>query len=91
MFVPVPAEPRRLGKARSGEGDRSWSAAPDAGALATGVVQKAGILAELSYSSPVGLVAHFDWDVFAAPVQGYSCGRRSSPDPPKPQPMVTTL
>lgn len=36
LFVPVPANPRHLGKYRKGDGDRSWSAGPGPTVLATG-------------------------------------------------------
>ncbi|MCF3141650.1 hypothetical protein [Streptomyces platensis] len=51
MAIPVPAPDsdawRVLGRARSGEGNRPWSAAAGAGALATGVAQTAWMLSRL--------------------------------------------
>jgi alkylated DNA nucleotide flippase Atl1 len=65
LFVPVPDEPLQLGKARSGERDRSWSAAAGAGAMATGIVQVAWILSELRRRCPLA-TAYLDWDELAA-------------------------
>lgn len=45
LFVPVPIEPLKLGAARLGEGARPWSAGAGTGALATGLVQMAWVLA----------------------------------------------
>src|SRR4051794_5118017 len=39
LYVPVPADPQRLGKARVGEGNRAWSAGAGTGALATRLVE----------------------------------------------------
>jgi hypothetical protein len=47
LFVPVPRDANQLGKARRGDGNRSWSAGPGTGALATGLVQTAWILRKL--------------------------------------------
>lgn len=56
MAVPVPApnsdEWHSLGRARTGEGNRSWSAAAGAGALATGVAQTAWMLSRLHTLAP---------------------------------------
>jgi hypothetical protein len=69
LFVPVPLDHRRLGKARAGERDRAWSASAGAGALATGLVQAAWVLAELG--ARVGDVkVTVDWDSFTARPQG---------------------
>ncbi len=56
MAVPVPG-PRSdewhwLGRARTGEGNRPWSAGAGAGALATGVAQTAWILSRLHTLAP---------------------------------------
>src|SRR5205823_2592653 len=52
LYLPVPAEPLLLGRARVGEANRSWSAGAGAGALATGAVQVAWILAALHERTP---------------------------------------
>lgn len=63
LFVPVPGEPLRLGMARHGERNRSWSAGAGAGVLATGIVQVAWILSELRSRGP-NASPHLDWDQF---------------------------
>jgi uracil-DNA glycosylase len=63
LFVPVPSQATRLGAARSGEANRSWSAGAGAGALTTGIVQVTWILHELRVrvgSRP----AFLDWYAF---------------------------
>ena len=57
VAVPVPAADRtdgwrELGRARSGEGNRPWSAGAGAGVLATGVAQAAWLLARLREALP---------------------------------------
>jgi hypothetical protein len=69
LFVGVPAQPMRLGTARSGEGNRSWSAGAGAAALATGLVEVAWILSELRHRCP-GSEAHLDWSRFRAAGSG---------------------
>ncbi len=64
LFVPVPDAPLRLGKRRDGERDRSWSAAPGAGVMATGLVQTAWILEQLR-AQTTDLTAYVDWAAFA--------------------------
>lgn len=63
VFVPVPEEPVRLGMARAGEGNRSWSAGAGTGALATGLVQMAWILKQLRARAPDAEV-FLDWGSF---------------------------
>jgi hypothetical protein len=65
LFVPVPEQPLRLGMARPGEGNRSWSAGAGAGAMATGIVEVAWILSELRRRCPAS-DAYLDWAEFAA-------------------------
>lgn len=62
LYIPVPEQPLRLGMARTGEGNRSWSAG--AGALATGLTQVAWILDELLTGAP-STNAYLNWDEFA--------------------------
>ncbi len=64
LFVPVPEEALRLGAARVGEGNRSWSAGAGTGALATGIVQAAWILERLRNRVP-DVELHFAWNAFA--------------------------
>lgn len=57
MSVPVPAADRAdgwaaLGRARTGEGNRAWSAGAGAGALATGLAQAGWLLARLAATVP---------------------------------------
>lgn len=57
MSVPVPATDRAdgweaLGRARTGEGNRPWSAGAGAGVLATGLAQAAWLLARLADTVP---------------------------------------
>jgi hypothetical protein len=65
LFVPVPEDPFRLGAARPGEGTRPWSAGAGTGALATGLVQAAWVLAELRKRRPDDK-AYFNWADFMA-------------------------
>lgn len=69
LFVPVPHDHQRLGKARDGERDRAWSAAAGVGALATGLVEEAWVLAEVA--ARVGEIqVTLDWSCFAANPRG---------------------
>ncbi|KQV19270.1 MULTISPECIES: hypothetical protein [unclassified Kitasatospora] len=56
MAVPVPTPDREswryLGKARTGEGNRPWSAGAGAGSLATGLAQGAWMLSRLHSLAP---------------------------------------
>ncbi|MEY9992436.1 hypothetical protein ABIE67_004468 [Streptomyces sp. V4I8] len=52
MSVPVPEDWNLLGKGRTGEGNRAWSASAGAGALGTGLVQGAWMLSELGRAVP---------------------------------------
>jgi hypothetical protein len=64
LFVPVPTQALRLGKARRGDGNRAWSAGAGPSALATGLVEVAWILAQLRRRCPT-TKAHLDWSGFA--------------------------
>ena len=48
LWLPMPVEAHRLGKARPGEGSRPWSAGAGSGALTTGVQQMAWVLSALA-------------------------------------------
>jgi hypothetical protein len=63
LYVPVPEQPLRLGTARIGEGNRSWSAGAGAGAMATGAVQVAWILDQLRRRAP-NAKPFLDWNPF---------------------------
>lgn len=69
LFVPVPDEEMALGRARVGEGNRSWSAGAGTGALATGLVQYAWVLRALRQSRPTDDL-FFDWPSFVAARRG---------------------
>ena len=64
LFVPVPPKALDLGKARKGEGSRSFSAGAGTGALVTGLVQTAWILRALRERCP-GDAAFLSWTEFA--------------------------
>lgn len=61
--MPVPEDSLRLGMARTGEGNRSWSAGAGTGALATGLVQMAWILEQLHERAPAAEV-FLNWESF---------------------------
>lgn len=63
LYLPVPDKPLLLGRARQGEANRSWSAGAGAGALATGAVEVAWILAALRERLPASGPT-LDWDAF---------------------------
>jgi hypothetical protein len=69
LFVPVPAAALALGAARIGEGNRAWSAGAGTGALATGLVQAAWVLAAIKTRCPDGRL-HLTWPAFAAEQRG---------------------
>jgi uracil-DNA glycosylase len=69
LFVPLPEQPLRLGMARPGERNRSWSAGAGAGAMATGIVEVAWILNELRQRCPTA-TPYLDWAEFAAAGRG---------------------
>jgi hypothetical protein len=65
LFVPVPAVDTALGAARSGEGNRAWSAGAGTGALATGLVQAAWVLRAIRARCPTHEL-HLTWPEFCA-------------------------
>jgi hypothetical protein len=69
LYLPVPDEPLWLGRARQGEANRSWSAGAGAGALATGAVQVAWILAELRRQAQ-DTESWLDWEAFTQSGRG---------------------
>jgi hypothetical protein len=64
LFVPLPEAERDLGKSRSGEGSRAWSAGAGCGALATGLVQAAWTLREIRKRCPAQTGAYLEWPAF---------------------------
>lgn len=69
LSVPVHSRDIALGSARTGEGNRAWSAGAGSGALTTGLVQVAWILAAIRARRPDEQL-HLDWQAFAAHGQG---------------------
>lgn len=63
-WAPVPTTQTDLGKARPGEGARSWSAGAGAQVLATGLVQISWILEHVAAEAP-SMRAYLDWHEFA--------------------------
>ena len=64
--MPARDEPRQLTAARTGEGNRSWSAGAGCGALATGLVEVLWLLRRIRGGAPEGTTAFLDWSAFAA-------------------------
>jgi hypothetical protein len=69
LFVPVPSLDTGFGAARPGEGNRAWSAGAGSGALTTGLVQMAWVLAAVRAHCPEERL-HLEWQPFAANGQG---------------------
>jgi len=66
LFVPVRLDPKRLTKARIGEGNRAWCAAPGASALATGLVEVAWILRRVGEKVIVKPNLTLQWEEFVS-------------------------
>ena len=60
LWVPVRDDPKKLTSARSGEGNRPWSAAAGAASLATGLTECAWILQKIRNQAP-NAMAFLDW------------------------------
>ena len=69
LFVPVPIDQLALGRARSGDGNRAWSAGAGTSALATGLVQAAWVLQALR-SRNRDEHLWLDWAAFSAMGRG---------------------
>jgi hypothetical protein len=69
LFVPVPVDEMALGRARFGEGNRSWSAGAGTGAMATGLVQAAWVLDAIHVRNSDEHL-WIDWTAFSAVGQG---------------------
>jgi hypothetical protein len=63
LFIPVPESADVLGAARPGEGNRAWSAGAGTGALATGLVQAAWVLAAIRRHCTDAML-HLEWESF---------------------------
>ncbi len=63
LFVPVSRDPNRLTSARTGEGNRPWSAGAGAGVLATGLTEVVWILRRIRELAPDASAVDL-WDVF---------------------------
>jgi len=64
LFVPMRADPMLVNSARTGEGNRSWSAGAGAGALATGLVEVLWTLNAVAKHLARLPRATFDWAEF---------------------------
>jgi hypothetical protein len=64
LFVPLRDEPMKLTNARSGEGNRSWSAGAGCGALTTGLVEVTWLLEKIRAYTPKSAAAFLDWKAF---------------------------
>ena len=64
LYIPLPTSELDLGKGRSGEGSRPWSAGAGCGALATGLVQMTWTLGEIRRLSPQTVRPCLDWESF---------------------------
>lgn len=69
LFVPVPERDTELGAARRGEGNRAWSAGAGTGAMATGLVQSAWVLAAIRDRCPRERL-YLEWPPFAVERRG---------------------
>lgn len=61
LFIPIPEDHRRLGKARSGDGDRAWSAHAGAASLTVGLSQSAWVLRRIASTSRSPVAPTFRW------------------------------
>jgi hypothetical protein len=64
LFVPVPDDPERLTSGRSCDGNRPWSAAAGAAALATGLTETLWILREIRRQTDSAPLPYLDWADF---------------------------
>lgn len=65
LFIPVPVDEMRLGAARTGEGNRAWSAGAGAQVLATGLAQTTWTLEQIATATD-GVRATTDWHATAS-------------------------
>ncbi len=66
LYVPLRDDPMLLTKARTGEGNRSWSAGAGCGALATGLVEVTWLLEQIRTKTPKSAAAFLNWRAFEA-------------------------
>jgi hypothetical protein len=64
LYVPLRSDPMLLTKARTGEGNRSWSAGAGCGALATGLAEVTWILDQIRARTPRPATAFLNWKEF---------------------------
>lgn len=64
LYVPLRDDPMLLTKARTGQGNRSWSAGAGCGALATGHVEVTWLLERIRTDTPGHFAAFLDWKSF---------------------------
>lgn len=64
LFVPVREIPKMVAAARRGEGNRSWSAGPGTGALATGLVESIWVMKKVKSILGYAPKPTFDWADF---------------------------
>ena len=64
LYVPLPADPKRLAKARDVDGNRPWSAGAGCGALATGLTQVAWVLSQVRNGITAEVPSFLDWGAF---------------------------
>lgn len=64
LYVPLRDDPVLLTKARTGEGNRSWSAGAGCGALATGLVEVTWLLEQIKTKTPKSSAAFLNWKAF---------------------------
>ncbi|MFX0199654.1 MAG: hypothetical protein ACFFCW_26320 [Candidatus Hodarchaeota archaeon] len=70
LFVPVPRNPHDLTRARSGEGNRPWSAGAGAAVLATGLTETVWILSKVRSSLSTPPPAFLSWAEFQQSTNG---------------------
>jgi len=64
LFIPLASEPKRLTRARIGEGNRPWSAGAGCGALVTGLAQATFVLARIRAAVPSETPVSLKWPEF---------------------------
>jgi hypothetical protein len=64
LFVPIPKEATKLGKARAGDAARAWSTAAGAAVLATGIAQTHWILEKLGEKLTTRPPVTLNWSQF---------------------------
>ncbi len=70
LFVPLADQPTDLTAARSGDGNRPWSAGAGCGALTTGLVQVAWILSRIREQAGENHRAFLNWSAFSRVASG---------------------